>query len=56
MATNFDMTNLIVLRYSLGIEIYQRKDDIIITQENYVKKVLKEVGMHDYNPTLVPMD
>lgn len=32
MATNFDMTDLGVLRYYLGIEVFQRKDDIIITQ------------------------
>ena len=42
MATNF--------------EEYQRKHDIIITQEGYAKKLLKNVGMYDCNPTLIPMD
>ena len=36
--------------------MYQRKDDILITQENYAKKVLKEAGMFDCNPTVIPMD
>ncbi|KAJ9551621.1 hypothetical protein OSB04_015666 [Centaurea solstitialis] len=56
MASNFDMTDLGVLRYYLGIEVYQQKDDIIITQEGYAKKVLKDAGMYDCNPTLIPMD
>ena len=56
VATNFDMTDLGVLKYYLGIEVYQRKDYIIITQKGYAKKVLKDAGMNDCNPTLIPMD
>lgn len=56
MATNFDMTDLGLLRCYLGIEVYQRKEDILITQEGYAKKVLKDVGMYECNPTLIPMD
>ncbi|KAJ9566256.1 hypothetical protein OSB04_002222 [Centaurea solstitialis] len=56
MSTKFDMTDLGVLTYYLGIEVYQRNEDIIITQTGYAKKVLKDAGMFDCNPTLVPMD
>lgn len=56
MATNFDMTDLGMLRYYQGIEVYQRKDGIIITQESYVNKVLKDAGTHECNLTLVPID
>ena len=56
MGTKFDMTDLGVLTYYLGIEVYQRKEEIIITQDGYAKKVLKDAGMTDCNPTLVPMD
>ncbi|KAJ9566346.1 LOW QUALITY PROTEIN: hypothetical protein OSB04_002312 [Centaurea solstitialis] len=56
MGTKFDMTDLGVLTYYLGIEVYQRKEDVLITQAGYAKKVLMDAGMFDCNPTLVPMD
>lgn len=56
MATEFDMNNLGILTYYLGIEVYWRKKYIIITQEGYIKKVLTDGCIYDCNYTLVPMD
>ena len=55
METNFDMSDLGILRYYLEIKVYQKKDNILITQEGYAKKLLKDAGMYDCNPTLVPI-
>lgn len=56
MAMKFDMTNLGFLTYYLKIELHQREKDVTITQEGYVKKVLKDARMFGCNSTLVIMD
>lgn len=56
MAMKFDMTNLGLLTYYLGIKVHQKEKDITVTQEGYVKKVLKYASMFNCNPTLIPMD
>lgn len=45
-----------MLTYYLGIQVCQKENKILITQEGYVKKVLKDANMFDFNPTLIPMD
>lgn len=56
MSTKFKMSYLGILRYYLGIEVYQSMRDVIVTQEAYAKKVLKDAGMSNCNPTLIHMD
>ncbi|XP_023745073.1 uncharacterized mitochondrial protein AtMg00810-like [Lactuca sativa] len=56
MSTKFEMSDLGILRYYLGIEVYQSMRGVIVTQEAYAKKVLKDPGMSNCNPTLIPMD
>ncbi|KAK1419234.1 hypothetical protein QVD17_28397 [Tagetes erecta] len=56
MAKNFEMSDLGKLTYYLGVEVFQGKDEVCIKQEAYAKKILKEAGMLNCNPTHVPMD
>nr|GEZ01937.1 ribonuclease H-like domain, reverse transcriptase, RNA-dependent DNA polymerase [Tanacetum cinerariifolium] len=56
MEEKFEMSNLRLLAYYLGIEVTQTNGDISIKQSAYAKKILKEAGIIDCNETLIPMD
>ncbi|GJT87064.1 ribonuclease H-like domain, reverse transcriptase, RNA-dependent DNA polymerase [Tanacetum coccineum] len=56
MEEKFEMNDLGLLAYYLGIEVTQTNGDISIKQSAYTSKILKEAGMIDCNETLIPMD
>ncbi|GJT98308.1 ribonuclease H-like domain, reverse transcriptase, RNA-dependent DNA polymerase [Tanacetum coccineum] len=56
MGEKFEMSDLGLLAYYLGIEVTQTGGDISIKQSAYANKILKEAGMVDCNETLIPMD
>ncbi|XP_010473661.1 PREDICTED: uncharacterized protein LOC104753076 [Camelina sativa] len=56
MATKFDMSDLGRLTYYLGIEVCQFEGGIILTQQQYAKKILEQAGMKDCNRTLTPLE
>nr|GEU52734.1 putative reverse transcriptase domain, ribonuclease H-like domain, aspartic peptidase domain protein [Tanacetum cinerariifolium] len=56
MEEKFEMTDLGLLAYYLGIEVTQNNGDISIRQSAYASKILKEARMIDCNETLIPMD
>ncbi|GJY40225.1 ribonuclease H-like domain, reverse transcriptase, RNA-dependent DNA polymerase [Tanacetum coccineum] len=56
MEEKFEMSDLGLLAYYLGIEVTQTNGDISIKQSAYASKILKEAGMIDCNETLIPMD
>ncbi|XP_023729900.1 secreted RxLR effector protein 161-like [Lactuca sativa] len=56
MSTNFEMSDLGRLTYYLGIEVKQEELGITINQEAYAQRILKEAGLHDCNPTHIPME
>nr|GEX41279.1 ribonuclease H-like domain, reverse transcriptase, RNA-dependent DNA polymerase [Tanacetum cinerariifolium] len=56
MEEKFEMSDLGLLAYYLGIEVTQDKGEISIKQSAYANKILKETGMLDSNETLIPMD
>ncbi|GJS21640.1 ribonuclease H-like domain, reverse transcriptase, RNA-dependent DNA polymerase [Tanacetum coccineum] len=56
MEEKFEMSDLGLLAYYLGIEVTQTNGDISIKQSAYASKILKEAGMLDCNETLIPMD
>ncbi|GJW90551.1 ribonuclease H-like domain, reverse transcriptase, RNA-dependent DNA polymerase [Tanacetum coccineum] len=56
MEEKFEMSDLGLLAYYLGIEVAQTDGDISIRQSAYANKILKEAGMIDCNETLIPMD
>nr|GEZ51545.1 ribonuclease H-like domain, reverse transcriptase, RNA-dependent DNA polymerase [Tanacetum cinerariifolium] len=56
MEEKFEMSDLGLLAYYLGIEVTQTNGDISIKQSAYANKILKEAGMIDCNETLISMD
>ena len=56
MKKEFEMTDLGLMKYFLGIEVKQLKEGIFISQEGYAKDILKRFGMEDSNPMATPME
>nr|GEU39745.1 zinc finger, CCHC-type [Tanacetum cinerariifolium] len=56
MEEKFEMSDLGLLAYYLGIEVTQTSGDISIKQTAYANKILNEAGMIDCNETLISMD
>nr|GEV78412.1 ribonuclease H-like domain, reverse transcriptase, RNA-dependent DNA polymerase [Tanacetum cinerariifolium]GEX67949.1 ribonuclease H-like domain, reverse transcriptase, RNA-dependent DNA polymerase [Tanacetum cinerariifolium]GEX96225.1 ribonuclease H-like domain, reverse transcriptase, RNA-dependent DNA polymerase [Tanacetum cinerariifolium] len=56
MEEKFEMSDLGLLAYYLGIEVTQTDGDILIKQSAYASIILKEARMLDCNETLIPMD
>ena len=53
--TEFEMKDLGLLRYFLGIEVLRSKKGIFINQRKYVLDLLAETGMLDCKPVETPM-
>ncbi|GJV92454.1 ribonuclease H-like domain, reverse transcriptase, RNA-dependent DNA polymerase [Tanacetum coccineum] len=56
MEEKFEMSDLGLLAYYLGIEVTQTEGGISIKQTGYANKILKEARMVDCNETKIPMD
>jgi hypothetical protein len=56
MTKEFEMTDIGLMSYYLGIEVKQEDQGILITQEGYAKEVLKKFKMDDANPVSTPME
>ena len=50
MQEDFEMTNLGLMRYFLGIQVKQSKGEIFISQEKYGEDILKKFNMSNYKP------
>ncbi|KAK2985747.1 hypothetical protein RJ640_005447 [Escallonia rubra] len=56
MTNEFEMTDIGLMSYYLGIEVKQRDDGIFISQEAYTKEVLKRFNMENCNPISIPIE
>ena len=56
MFGEFDMSDLGMLHYYLGIEVAQENGVITIKQTAYAKKILGQFGMLECNPDKYPME
>ncbi|PWA38442.1 gag-pol polyprotein [Artemisia annua] len=56
MEDKFEMSDLGLLAYYLGIEVTQTGGEITIKQTGYINKILKETNMTDSNDTKIPLD
>ncbi|KAG6483717.1 hypothetical protein ZIOFF_060369 [Zingiber officinale] len=56
MMTEFEMSDLGLLSYYLGIEVEQQKSRILLRQSAYAKKILSQFKMADCNATKHPME
>eukprot|EP00253_Pinus_taeda_P015716 PITA_15716 len=55
MKEKFEMTNLGLLRYFLGIEVEQNVNGIVISQEKYVNEVLERLNMQESQAAITPI-
>ncbi|XP_022880403.1 uncharacterized protein LOC111397630 [Olea europaea var. sylvestris] len=55
MAQEFEMTDIGLMSYYLGIEVKQNGDNIFIFQEAYAKKFLERFKMQNCNPVSTPI-
>lgn len=56
MSQEFDMTDLGLMKYFLGLEVRQGTSGIFISQQAYAKEILKKSKMENSNPVVTPME
>ena len=56
MMDEFEMFDLDVMHYFLGIEVVKARDGIFISQKKYIGEILDKFQMKDYNPANTPTE
>ena len=58
LTSEFEMKDLGMMHYFLGLEVWQRTDEIFLSQGKYTVEILKKFGMTDCKsmPTLMVID
>ncbi|KAM0989066.1 hypothetical protein FF1_013044 [Malus domestica] len=56
MTKEFEMTDIGLMAYYLGIEVKQNKEGIFISQESYTKEILKKFKMEYCKPISTPVE
>ena len=56
MKSKFQMSNLGLLHYYLGLEVKHTTAGITISQGAYTMKILEAAGLANYNPNVTPME
>ena len=55
LAAEFDMKDLGLMHYFLGLEVWQQKCEIFLGQGRYATKILKRFKMEEFRPMATPM-
>ena len=55
MMKKYEMNDLGLLHYFLGIEIDQREDGVFISQKKYAENILSKFKMENCNPVMTPL-
>eukprot|EP00253_Pinus_taeda_P035004 PITA_35004 len=56
LASEFEMKDLALMHYFLGLEVWQNPGEIFLSQGKYVVKILERFGMVDCKPVTTPME
>ncbi|BBH05472.1 transposable element gene [Prunus dulcis] len=56
MTREFEMIDIGLMAYYLGIEVKQMEEGIFISQESYAREVLKKFKMGDCNRVSTPIE
>lgn len=56
MKDKFDMSDLGLLSYYLGVDVKQSAHSITLCQTSYAKSILEKLGMGECNPCQIPME
>jgi hypothetical protein len=55
LTSEFDMKDLGMMHYFLGLEVWRRTDDIFLSRGKYTVEILKKFGMTDCKSMPTPM-
>ena len=55
LTSEFEMKDLGLMHYFLGIEVWQRPDEIFLSQGKYTVDILQRFGMMDCKSMATPM-
>jgi hypothetical protein len=55
LASKFEMKDLGMMHYFLGLEMWQRNDEIFLSQRKYTVEILKKFGILNVKPVATPM-
>jgi hypothetical protein len=55
LATEFEMKDIGLMHYFLGLEVWQRSGEIFLGQGKYTVEILRRFGMEDCRPMATPM-
>ena len=55
MIDEFEMSDMGLLHYFLGLEVHQAEDGIFISQRKYARDLLDKFGMLNCKPAVTPM-
>ena len=55
LAKEFEMKDLVLLHYFLGLEIWQRKGELFVSQGKYAREILEKFHMQGYKPIDTPL-
>jgi hypothetical protein len=55
LTSEFEMKDLCMMHYFLGLEVLQRTDEIFLSQGKYIVEILKRFGMTEYKSMPIPM-
>ena len=56
LAAEFEMKDLGLMHYFLGLEVWQRPGEIFLSQGKYIGKILERFGMVDCKSVSTPME
>nr|GFD25089.1 uncharacterized mitochondrial protein AtMg00810-like [Tanacetum cinerariifolium] len=56
MHEKFQMSAMGELNFFLGLQVLQKEDDIFLSQDKYVRDILKKFGYSDVRSANTPMD
>jgi hypothetical protein len=55
LASKFEMKDLGMMHYFLGLEVWQRTDEIFLSPGKYTVEILKKFGILNLKPVATPM-
>ncbi|XP_047259520.1 uncharacterized mitochondrial protein AtMg00810-like [Capsicum annuum] len=56
MMNEFEMSDMVLLHYFLGLEVYQAEDGIFLSQRKYDRELLVKFGLLNCKPAVTPMN
>jgi len=56
LGSNFEMKDMGEANVILGVRIIRKEDSILLSQEQYIEKILRKFRYYDFKPVSTPYD